>query len=69
MTDTAGSGSVLWQQSYGSLDGNYYVNSLRETINGDYILAGRFQASESQLHAWLMRVDALGNSDAELRKR
>lgn len=46
--------------------GNNSVNSVRETSDDGFIVAGRYQDSENQPHAWLMRVDELGNSSTDL---
>ncbi|NJD91076.1 MAG: YncE family protein, partial [Geobacter sp.] len=60
-------GTVAWQKSYNgsydsfSLNGNESANSIQQTADGGYILAGTTMINGGS-RGWLLRLDSLGNN-------
>jgi len=59
-TDSAG--DTIWTRSYGHESGNDQGYCIRETSNGNYVVAGTYGLSESYLGGkiWWMKVDSDG---------
>ena len=54
-------GNVQWQKIYGSL-GNENAESIQQTADGGYIMAGSTDFTDSGYHdAWVLKLDATGN--------
>jgi outer membrane protein assembly factor BamB len=53
---TDASGNMLWNKTYGRVGPMDQVNSVAETSDGGFILAGRADGD-----AWLFEIDAVGN--------
>ena len=56
-----GNGNVQWQKTYGSTMGDY-ANSIQQTTDGGYIVAGntRFSGGTTSV-AWVCKIDGSGN--------
>ncbi len=53
-------GNVTWQETYGDSIVNE-ANSIRETSDGGYIVAGTFMESYAGYHCWVLKLDSDGN--------
>lgn len=56
------SGNVSWQKTYG-YSGDEVPNSIRQTTDGGYIVAGRTTSFDqtNQMDAWVIKLDGRGN--------
>jgi len=63
ITAQAASSIPTWAKTYHVTGAAETVNSLQQTIDGGYILAGSTNSSEvpGNPHAWVVKLDALGN--------
>jgi hypothetical protein len=59
-----GSGDITWNQAYGSWSKYVHADSIRQTYDGGYIMAGHTNSGPSQnwTDAWLVKLDAAGES-------
>ena len=55
------SGNVTWQKTYGG-SGEDYANSIQQTSDGGYIVAGQtYSFRASGFDAWVLKLDSSGN--------
>jgi len=55
-----GSGNVQWQKTYGGT-GNDYANSIQQTTDGGYIVAGVTTSFGAGGDFWVLKLDSSGN--------
>jgi PKD repeat protein len=59
---TDSSGNAAWNRTFGETTANEFVNSVGQTSDGGYILAGeKFSFNASWPDAWIVKTDAVGN--------
>jgi PKD repeat protein len=59
---TDSSGNTVWTKTFGDTTANEFANSVRQTSDGGYILAGeKLSFTSSWSDAWVVRTDASGN--------
>jgi hypothetical protein len=55
-----GSGNVQWAKAYGNTN-NDYANSIQQTLDGGYVVAGERSSGTSSSSAWIFKLDGNGN--------
>jgi uncharacterized delta-60 repeat protein len=61
-------GEVSWQNAYGGTENDYYVNSVRQTNDGGYIVAGYTESFGAVLaDFWVLKLKSDGTIDWEKR--
>jgi hypothetical protein len=63
LVKTDGSGNMEWNQSYGEKGGFKEANSLVESSDGGYAIAGYIPDAFGHDDFWLIKTDALGNME------
>jgi len=54
-------GNFLWQKYYSRTDGDVIANSIQQTSDGGYIVAGYICSSSGDAGIWVLRLDLAGN--------
>jgi hypothetical protein len=59
---TDSGGNILWQKTYGSFNQDDYANSILQTTEGGYLVIGTTTDQNSNLRAWLLRLNSSGDT-------
>ncbi|MBI5073131.1 hypothetical protein HZA99_04900 [Candidatus Woesearchaeota archaeon] len=65
INDSGSESCVAWEQTFSRNDGNDYINSVQQTTDGGYVLAGFTNSSGSSGDGLLVKTDENGNKKWE----